>query len=107
MKKVHSGPEFQDVELVTRNKGTHSMRRLSTTFARRNGCGKDNVGLRARWKGKGRQQDTYAESTMSFDDAKVCASLCKGGPVHYKVRINSGISKEWICKYVVPHISAQ
>ena len=36
--------------------------------------------------------DTYADSTLPFPDAKVCAALCKGGPVHYKVRENSGIT---------------
>ena len=107
LKKVLYPPEFQDVELVTGNKGTHSMWKFSTTFERRNGCGKDNVDIRARWKGKGRQQDTYVDSTLPVPDAKACATLCKQGPAHYKVRENSGISKEWICKYVVPHISAQ
>ena len=61
LKKVLSWPEFQDVELLTGNKGTHIMRKFSTTFVPRNGCRKDNVDLRARWKGKGRQQDMYAD----------------------------------------------
>ena len=107
LKTVLSRPEFTNIELVTGKKGTHSMRKFATTFARRNGCNKDNVDLRARWKGKGRQQDTYADTTLPFPDAKVCAALCKGGPLHYRLRENSGISTEWICEYVVPHISAQ
>ena len=55
LKNVLSRPEFTNIELVTGKKGTHSMRKFATTFARRNGCVKDNVDLRARWKGKGRQ----------------------------------------------------
>ena len=31
-------------------------------------------------------------------------ALCKGEPVHYKIRENSGITKEWICQHVVPKI---
>ena len=107
LKKVLKRPEFELVEIIQGSKGTHSMRKFATTFARRNGCNKDDTDLRARWKGKGRQQDDYSDTTLPYPDAKVCAALCKGGPVHYKVRENSGISNQWILDFVVPNTRSQ
>ena len=49
-----------------------------------------------------RQQDTYADTTIPFVDAKVAAALCKGGPVAYIVKDASGVTDQWILDYVVP-----
>jgi hypothetical protein len=107
LKMVIHDPDFGVVELTIGKKGTHSIRKFATTFARRNGCSKDDVDLRARWKGGNkRMQDGYASVTLPFPDAKVAAALCKGGPIHYSVKANSGISKEWIFEHVVPNIFA-
>ena len=83
------------------------MQKFPTTYARRNGCSKDDVDLRARWKGGHRRmQDRYASYTLPFPDAKVATALCKGGPIHYLVK-ESGISKEWILEHVVPSIFSE
>ena len=37
----------------------------------------------------------------------MCTALCKGGPVYYKVREESGITNEWIYEYVVPRTQSQ
>ena len=86
LKKVLASKEFEEVEIVLGNKGTHSMRKFSVSFPRLNGFGKDETDLRAIWKGKGRKQDTYVDSTLPYPDAKVCAALCKGGPGHYRIK---------------------
>ena len=42
---------------------------------------------------------------MVYADAKVCGSLCKGGPIHYHLKEESGISSDWIIHHVVPNIN--
>ena len=46
----------------------------------------------------------YTDSTLPFLDAGVCADLCKGRPIHYKIRENSGITNEMLCQHMVPNI---
>jgi hypothetical protein len=82
--------------------GTHSMRKFATTVARGSGCSKDDTDCRARWKSHRRQQDQYANVTIPYDDAKVAAALCRGGPVAYIHTEGSGITDDWILQYVVP-----
>ena len=107
LKMAIQHPDFGLVELSVGMKGTHSIRKFATTYGRRNGCSKDDIDLRARWKGgHKRMQDGYASVTLPFPDAKVAAALCKGGPIHYSVKANSGITKEWILEHVVPNIAA-
>jgi hypothetical protein len=84
--------------------GTHSIRKLGSTHARRSGCSKDDTDSRARWKRKRRQQDDYNDPTLPYPDAKVAGRLCIGGPIKYELRQNSGISEEWIAEHVVPNI---
>ena len=107
LKKVLNSPAFTGVESVYEGKkGTHSTRKFATTFARRSGCSKEFVDIRGRWKRKERgTQDSYADCTLPYPDAKVCAALCRGGPIHYAVKANSGISDDWILQYVVPNIA--
>ena len=85
--------------------GTHSLRKFSVNVARRNGCSKDDTDHRGRWKGDSRQQDTYADTTIPYVDAKVAAALCKGGPIAFVVREELGITDQWILDYVVPHMA--
>lgn len=86
------------------NIGSHSLRKLAVTIARRMGCSRDEVDDRGRWKGQNRQQDTYNETTIPYVDAKVAAALCKGGPIAYLVKEASGITNQWVLDYVVPHL---
>ena len=76
------------------------------TLARGAGCSKDHVDHRGRWKHRKHQQDTYADTTIPYVDAKVAAALCKGGPVDYVVKKESGITDQWILDYVVPNMKA-
>ena len=66
--------------------GTHTIRKLPTIYARRNGCSKDDVDARGRWKSNKRIVDTYIDCLISFPDAKVASILCNGGPAKYTVK---------------------
>ncbi len=72
------------------------------TTARKYGCSKDDIDFCGQWKNCRHQQDTYADTTIPFDDAKVAAAHCKGGFVAYIVKDASGINNQWILDYVVP-----
>jgi hypothetical protein len=110
--KAHASYEFNRIikrndferSAVSGNIGTHSLRKFAATKARSNGCSKDDTDYRARWKGEKRQQDTYANVTIPYIDAKSAAALCKGGPCTYSIKSNSGITNDWILDYVVPNI---
>ena len=104
LKYVLGDDDLVEMILETGGKrGTHSTRKFATSRARRNGCYRDETDWRARWKRKS-QQDKYAECTVPWPDAKVASALCKGGPIHYSVKEGSGISEEWILRYVCPAI---
>ena len=83
--------------------GSHSVRKFATTLCRRLGVSKDYVDYRARWKGNRRQQDDYTDLELPLPDAKAAAALCKGGPIGYKIKEESGISDSWLLDYVVPN----
>jgi hypothetical protein len=40
-------------------------------------------------------------------DGKVASVLCVGQPVKYKLKTNTGITRDWLLTYVVPGISQQ
>ena len=105
MKQIINDEEFINI-VVDGKRGTHSIRKMTTTRARRHGCSKDEVGTRARWK-RQRQQDSYADTILPWPDAKVAAALCKGGPIHYHVKEDSGITEDWILLFVVPSIASK
>lgn len=84
--------------------GTHSIRKLPATHARKNGCGREDVDKRGRWRQKVSTVDRYIDIPLSCIDAKVAAALCVGGPVKYKRVNGSGISDQWLAANVVPHI---
>jgi hypothetical protein len=104
LKKIINDEEF--VHALLEALGSHSLRKFAVTIARGNGCTKDDVDLRGRWKGRKRQQDTYADTTIPFTDAKVAAALCRGGPVEYVIKKESGITDQWVLDYVVPSMRA-
>ena len=93
----------QVMEAIEELKGLHSIRKIAATRAKKCGCTKDEIDERFRWKAK-RQQDTYVSTQIPYPDAKVCAALCKDGPINYHLKEESGILCEWICHHVVPHI---
>ena len=84
-------------------KGLCLIQKIAATQAKKNGCTKDEIDHRFRWKTK-QQQDTYVSTDVAYADAKVCGALCKGGPIHYHLKEESGISSNWICHHVVPNI---
>ena len=51
------------------------------------------------------QQDRYVSTTVSIPDAKVAAVLCHGGPIHYHLKEDSGLSNSWVCEHIVPNIT--
>ena len=84
--------------------GSHSTRKFAATFARRNGCSRDDVDARGRWKGTRRVVDMYIDSTIPYPDAKVAASLCVGGAIKYELRSDSRISDDWLLEHVSRNI---
>jgi hypothetical protein len=105
LKRLINNPDLMG-QFLEEKRGTHSNRKFATTRARRNGCLRDETDWRARWR-RSSQQDSYADVTVPWPDAKVAAALCKGGPIHYLVKQNSGISEQWILDYVVPAIRSR
>lgn len=84
--------------------GSHSLRKSAATQARKNGCSRDEVDLRGRWKKRRRQVDTYIDTEIPYPDAKVAAALCVGGPVAYQIVAGSGVDNNWIVANVVPNL---
>ena len=85
--------------------GSHSTRKFAATFARRNGCGKDDVDARGRWKGQKRMVDTYIDGCLPYPDAKTASSLCVGGAVKYALRRSSRVSDDWLLENVSSNIA--
>jgi hypothetical protein len=90
-----------------KNRGTHSIRKFSSTATRRNGISKDDKDMRGRWKTRKRVSDDYDDMELPYPDAKVAAVLCPGGPVKYKVRTDANIDFRYILRCVVPKIAAK
>jgi hypothetical protein len=84
--------------------GTHSMRKLPYTHARRCGCSRDDSDHRGRWKRKKRQSGPYEDPVLPYPDAMVAGKLCIGGPCKYVLKENCGVSDDWLAEYVVPNI---
>ena len=83
---------------------SHSLQKLVATHARRNGCSRDEIDLRGRWKKSKRTVDAYLDTTIPYPDAKVAASISIGGPIKYELVGNSGLDDNWICQNVTPTI---
>ncbi|KAI2499452.1 hypothetical protein MHU86_15036 [Fragilaria crotonensis] len=83
--------------------GTHSLRKFPATYARRNGCTKDDVDARGRWRRK-RVSDVYMDVNLPYPDAKVASILCVGGPCKYVVKEGSGVTDQWLGEHVVPSL---
>jgi hypothetical protein len=84
--------------------GTHSNRKFGSTWPRRNGCYRDDVDCRGRWKRSRKQVDDYIDVTLPWPDAKVASKLCIGGPIKYVLKEGSGLCDDWLFEHVVPNI---
>ena len=85
--------------------GTHSIRKFPATYARNNGCDRDDVEARGRWKSQKRIVDTYIGTCLPYPDAKVASVLCVGGTVKYKVKTGSRVTDGFLLQHVVPHLA--
>lgn len=103
-KEVWDGDEF--IPLAEGPIGGHSRRKQPATYARRQGCDKDDIDSRGRWR-KRRVQDRYVSANLPFPDAKVAAALCVGGPCKYELVEGSGVTEAWLRVAVVPNIIAK
>lgn len=97
-REIWSRPDF--IRRAEGPLGTHSNRKFPATFARRQGCEKDDIDSRGRWR-KVRIQDRYVSANLPYPDAKVAAALCIGGPCKYELLEGSGITREWLRGIVV------
>ena len=84
--------------------GPNSIWKLSATYARRNGCSKDDVDATGRWKANKRMVDTYIDCVIPFLDAKVASTLSIGGPTKYKIKTGYDITDDFILNTVCPNI---
>ena len=88
------------------NLGSHSIRKLSITEARRRGVRADYVDYRARWKSK-RMQDRYVDTQLNWPDVEAASKGgCPGGACRYVVKKDAGLTDEWLCTNVTPSISS-
>jgi hypothetical protein len=85
--------------------GTHSIRKYGSTMTRKNGCSKDDLDYRGRWKGAKRTSDTYPDVILPWPDVKVASKLCIGGPCKYVLKEGSGLSNNWLVMHVAPNIA--
>jgi hypothetical protein len=84
--------------------GSHSLRKLASTYASRSGCSQSDVECRGRWRGQQRMVNRYIDTETPYVDAKVAAALCLGGPIIYKLEEGSGITDDWLLENVVPKL---
>ena len=101
LRKIWNSPSFKPQALGPL--GTHSLRKYPATYARRNGCSKDDVDGRGHWR-KARVSDVYVDINLPFPDAKVASTLCIGGPCMYALREGSGVTDQWLGEHVVPSL---
>ena len=81
--------------MLTSNLGSHSIRKLATSDARRRGVSKDDVDYRARWK-VARMQDRYTDIQLDWPDVQCASQLCQGGVIKYKVKREAGLTDDWV-----------
>ena len=84
--------------------GSHSIRKLGATFARRAGATKDDLDYRGRWKCK-RMQDHYVDMHLTWPDVNTAAKLCNGGICFYKLKPDFNVTEDWLSRLVTPNIS--
>jgi hypothetical protein len=96
---------FVDFVRLSKELGTHSIRKFAASWARALGCLVDEIDSRGRWrKGSRKIVDRYINIDQQFLDARVAAALCVGGAIRYKLEEGSGITNDWLFENVVPGI---
>ncbi|KAL7545057.1 hypothetical protein ACHAWF_008422 [Thalassiosira exigua] len=118
---VWNTPEFADVAVMFDEEieeegarsgsvstiGTHSKRKFAADYAANSGNLETWIEIRGRWKQKrgGKIVFLYIRHKKAYEDAKVCASLCIGGPVKYalKAGVDGSFTQQWLFDSVVPH----
>ena len=73
--------------------GSHSIRKLASSWVRGNGISLDDKDYRGRWKRK-RVSNVYDNIQLNFVDAKVASVLCPRGVANYVV-VNKAVANEW------------
>ena len=75
--------------------GTNSLCKLAIMIARSNVYPKDSIDTWFHLKGHRKQQDTYANVTIPYIDAKTAATLYKGGHVSYIIVVHGLSIEAW------------
>jgi hypothetical protein len=97
---------FVEFVRLSRELGTHSIRKFAASWARALGCLIDEIDSRGRWrKGSRKIVDRYINVEQQFLDAKVAAALCVGGAIKYCLVEGSAVTSTWLEEHVVPGIS--
>ena len=81
------GAEFGS--LLDQSLGSRSFRKCASKYTCCNGYNRDGIDLQGRYKYQKNQVDTYVETNVQYPDAILCAALCVGGAVRYKVMLLS------------------
>ena len=103
MKEVIASDSFLQTALG--KLGTHRIRKLPSTYLRRNGCGRDVIDCHGRWKKAKKKIDTYIDIDLPYPDAKVASVLSiLGGSIKYLEREEPNVSDAFILEYVSPLI---
>ena len=51
-------------------------------------------------------QDRYTDIQLNWPDVHCAGKLCNDGPINYVVKEAAGITNDWLCRNVVPNITA-
>ena len=107
LKKTWNMAAFQELSAEVRGGiGTHSIRKFASTWCSEHGASPTEVEIRGRWKGgrNGRVVNLYINVKQLPTDGKVAAILCVGQPVKYKLKPDTGVTRDWLLTNVVPGI---
>lgn len=101
LQRTFKNEEFDVSDDDDKKTGTHSIRKFTTTTARRNGCGL----VRMR-QIRGHDGNPINNHKIDIAIQQYHIALCYGGPLTYVVKEGSaGVSDNWILQHVVPHLS--
>jgi hypothetical protein len=84
--------------------GICSLQKFPSAFARRNGCAKDDVNSRGRWRKHKGQVDACLELELLWPDANVSSTVCTGGPCRHALNESSGVTDNWLLTHAVPNM---
>lgn len=105
-------PEFKELapsDSTENDVGGHSGRKCPAEYAANCGASYIEVEIRGRWKGQkgGKVVFRYINVQQLFEDAKVCAILCRGGAVMYEVvpAAAAALTDAWLFEHIVPNIT--